>query len=187
MIYCCYVNHLMSIISDDILLLCEPFDVYHQWWSAAAVWTIWRPSSMMIYCCYVNHLTSIISDDILLLCEPFDVYHQWWYTAAVWTIWCISSMMIYCCCVNHLMLTPWRWLEVTAETCRRNTREETVCSSWNHKKVYVWVLFLCLLRSNSVTLKPFACSASVLYHVILSLKYGAKPAAWSCIASTLQC
>jgi hypothetical protein len=40
-------------------------------------------------------------------------------TAAVWT---------------NLMLTPWRWLEVTAETCRRNTREEIVCSSLHNKK-----------------------------------------------------
>jgi hypothetical protein len=42
-----------------------------------------------------------------------------------------------CCCVNHLMLTPWRWLEVTAETCRRNTWEEIACSSWHNKKIYI--------------------------------------------------
>jgi hypothetical protein len=38
------------------------------------------------------------------------------------------------CCVNHFMLTPWSWLEVTAETCSRNTREETVRSRCHNKK-----------------------------------------------------
>jgi hypothetical protein len=41
-----------------------------------------------------------------------------------------------CCCVNHLMLTPWRWVEVTSETCRRSIHEEIVYSTWQNAGEY---------------------------------------------------
>jgi hypothetical protein len=47
---------------------------------------------------------------------------------------CMTCHSLDCCWVNHLMLTPWRWRDVTAKTCRSNTWEEPVCSSWHNKK-----------------------------------------------------
>jgi hypothetical protein len=74
--------------------------------------------------------------------------HQMVHTAAVYHEWHVIHSLLHCyvpfmidrCCVNHLMLTLWRRLEVTVETCRGNTREEIGRSIWHNKSVYCKIL-----------------------------------------------